>query len=513
MTSTPKPVVLVVLDGWGYSESPEANAILMADTPVWDQLWKENPHTLIATSGAAVGLPDEQMGNSEVGHMNIGAGRVVYQDFTRITRAVDEGTFFTNPVLVQAVDAAVQGGGAVHIMGLLSPGGVHSHESHLGAAVELAAARGARAIYVHALLDGRDTPPRSARASLEMMQRKLEETGVGRIASIVGRYYAMDRDQRWDRVQSAYELIANAQASLSAPSAVAALDQAYTRGENDEFVTATVITNGATAGVPIEDGDALLFMNFRSDRAREISHAFVDAHFDAFARDRRPSTHFVCLAEYDVSLDAPVAFEPLQLHNGFGEILSNRGLQQLRIAETEKYAHVTFFFNGGREDPFAGEARVLVPSPRIATYDLKPEMSAFEVTEKLVAAIRGDEFDAIVCNYANADMVGHTGKLDAAIRAITALDACLGRLVEAVREVGGELLITADHGNAEQMLDPVSGQAHTAHTTNPVPLVYVGRPAALKGDGALSDMAPTMLYLMGLDQPAEMSGRVLVDIV
>lgn len=512
MSAAKKPIVLLILDGWGYREEQASNAISNANKPVWDQLWARYPKTLISGSGMDVGLPDGQMGNSEVGHVNLGAGRVVYQDFTRITKAIHEGTFFDNETLCAAVDSAVAAGKAVHIMGLLSPGGVHSHLEHILAAIELAAKRGAKQIYVHGFLDGRDMPPRSAQASIEAVDAKCAELGVGQLASVVGRYYAMDRDKRWDRVQTAYDVLTLAAegAAFSFASGVAALEAAYARDENDEFVKASVM-DGAQ---PMQDGDALLFMNFRADRAREITQAFIDADFDGFARKAQPAVNFVMLTEYSASLKAPVAFPSEDLVNTFGEYMQNLGKTQLRIAETEKYAHVTFFFSGGREEPYQGEQRVLVNSPDVATYDLQPEMSAPEVTDKLVAAITGGEFDAIICNYANPDMVGHTGNFEAATQAIEALDVCIGRVIEAVQSVEGQCLITADHGNADMMEDVESGQAHTAHTCNPVPFIYIGKPAEPTTDtGVLSDVAPTMLYLMGLEQPAEMTGKPLMRLL
>lgn len=512
MSAAKKPIVLLILDGWGYREEQASNAISNANKPVWDQLWARYPKTLISGSGMDVGLPDGQMGNSEVGHVNLGAGRVVYQDFTRITKAIHEGTFFDNETLCAAVDSAVAAGKAVHIMGLLSPGGVHSHLEHILAAIELAAKRGAKQIYVHGFLDGRDMPPRSAQASIEAVDAKCAELGVGQLASVVGRYYAMDRDKRWDRVQTAYDVLTLAAegAAFSFASGVAALEAAYARDENDEFVKASVM-EGAQ---PMQDGDALLFMNFRADRAREITQAFIDADFDGFARKAQPAVNFVMLTEYSASLKAPVAFPSEDLVNTFGEYMQNLGKTQLRIAETEKYAHVTFFFSGGREEPYQGEQRVLVNSPDVATYDLQPEMSAPEVTDKLVAAITGGEFDAIICNYANPDMVGHTGNFEAATQAIEALDVCIGRVIEAVQSVEGQCLITADHGNADMMEDVESGQAHTAHTCNPVPFIYIGKPAEPTTDtGVLSDVAPTMLYLMGLEQPAEMTGKPLMRLL
>ena len=505
-----KPTVLIILDGFGYREERRDNAIANADTPHWDRLWSECPHTLISGSGRDVGLPEGQMGNSEVGHMSLGSGRVVYQSISRIDAAIADGSFDDNPAYGGAIDAAVAGGGAVHVMGLLSPGGVHSHERQLFAALRLAAARGAERIYLHAFLDGRDTPPRSAAASIEAAEACFAEIGRGRIASITGRYYAMDRDQRWDRVEPAYRLLTEGRAEHVADSAGAALDAAYARDENDEFVAPTRVGTAAA----ISDGDAVLFMNFRADRARQLSRAFVDDGFDGFERRVRPAlAGFVTTTEYAADIDAAVAFPPQSLDNVLGAWVAAQGLTQLRIAETEKYAHVTFFFSGGRETEFDGETRVLVPSPDVATYDLQPAMSAPEVTERLVEAIRSRQFDLIVCNYANGDMVGHTGDYDAAVAAVEALDACLGRVVEALREVGGQALITADHGNCEQMVDYEAGQRHTQHTTDPVPLVYVGEMARelLREGGILADVAPTLLDLMALQQPAEMTGRSLLS--
>jgi 2,3-bisphosphoglycerate-independent phosphoglycerate mutase len=502
-----RPVVLLVLDGWGYSDSPDFNAIAAAQTPVWDRLWQTCPHTLIGTSGADVGLPDGQMGNSEVGHLNLGAGRVVYQESSRVSRAVEQGEFFQNPVLCSAVEKAIAAGGAVHILGLLSPGGVHSYEAHIQAMVRMAVQRGCSKVYVHAFLDGRDMPPKSAAPSLAAMQRVMAEIGSGRIATLVGRYYAMDRDNRWERVSAAYNLLTAGKAEFSADDPLQGLQQAYDRGETDEFVKATRIGEPAL----VADGDAVIFMNFRSDRARELTCAFIEPEFGGFPRERRPRlSAFVTLTEYSKEFHVPAAFPPIALTNGLGEYVSGLGLRQLRIAETEKYAHVTFFFSGGREEPFPGEDRILVPSPKVATYDLQPEMSAPEVTDRLVQAIESGVYDMVICNFANPDMVGHTGIFEAAVQAIETIDGCLGRVVAALERVGGEALITADHGNAEQMLDRVAGQPHTAHTNNLVPLIYVGRPAALEGRGALCDIAPSLLRLLGLPQPAEMTGRPLV---
>lgn len=508
-----KPVVLVILDGWGYSEQPEHNAILNARTPTWDRVWREYPHLLVRCSGTDVGLPADQMGNSEVGHLNLGAGRVVYQEFTRISRAIKSGSFFTNHTLTDTVDAAVSRGGAIHILGLLSPGGVHSHEEHIQAMVRLAVERGAEKVYMHAFLDGRDTPPKSAASSLNTMQDVFAQCGRGRIASIIGRYYAMDRDHRWPRVQAAYDLLTQGKADYAAPDALIGLQMAYDRGETDEFVKATAIVPPGAVPVRMEDGDALIFMNYRSDRARQITRAFIEDDFNGFPRAVRPTlSAFATLTEYNEEFHVPVAFPPERLRNTFGEYIAKLGLHQLRIAETEKYAHVTFFFNGGAEQPYSGEDRILIPSPNVATYDLKPEMSAIEVTDKLIGAIESGNYDAIICNYANPDMVGHTGNMHAAIKAIETIDGCLNRLVAALQNVGGEMLITADHGNAEQMADDSTGQAHTAHTTNLVPFVYIGRGAEPAASGTLADVAPTMLYIMGIEQPAEMSGRPLIKL-
>lgn len=502
--------VLVILDGFGYREDNQFNAINNAETPNWDRIWKDSTHTLINASGLTVGLPKGQMGNSEVGHINIGSGRVVYQDLTRIDQAIEDHTFEKNPVLTRAVDAAVKTGNAVHIMGLLSPGGVHSHEDHLYAMVRLAASRGAEHVYVHAFLDGRDMPPKSAMPSLEKMHALLTKLDVGVIASISGRYYAMDRDNRWDRVEKAYDAITLGAAAYNAESAEKALNMAYERGESDEFVTPTVIVKDGKK-VTLNDDDAIVFMNFRSDRARQLSHAFVDHDFKGFIRKKCPKVHFATLTRYAADIDAPAAYEPEKLEGILGEVLEKQHLTQLRIAETEKYAHVTFFFNGGRETPFKGEDRILIPSPKVATYDLKPQMSAFELTDKLTAAIDSGKYDLIVCNYANADMVGHSGIYKAAVQAIEALDVCLGKVVKAVQDRGGNLFITADHGNADVMVNPDTGKAHTAHTTNPVPFVYIGRQnaAVVAEDGQLSDIAPTVLAAMKISKPQQMTGKSL----
>lgn len=506
------PTLLIILDGFGYREAVQDNAIANANTPTWDRLWSQQPHTLLSGSGLDVGLPDGQMGNSEVGHMSLGAGRIIYQQITRIDKAIDDGEFYRNPTLCQAVDSATTQDGAVHIFGLLSPGGVHSHENHIIATIKLAAQRGADRIYLHAFLDGRDTPPRSAKTSLEAVEATFAEIGRGQVASVVGRYYAMDRDQRWDRVEQAYTLITEGQGKFTANSPLEALERAYARDENDEFVAPTAIASDAP--IRVEDGDSIIFMNFRADRAREITQCFVDPNFSGFERRRNIKlTSFTSATEYAKSLATQIAFPSESLTNVLGAYLADLGKTQLRIAETEKYAHVTFFFSGGQEALFAGERRELIPSPDVATYDLKPEMSAPEVTAKLCEAIRSKQFDLIVCNYANGDMVGHTGNYQAAIKAVEALDQSLCEVERALIEVGGQALITADHGNCEQMLDYASGQLHTQHTTEHVPLVYIG-PKNLRlkqTPGRLADIAPSLLTLMDLRVPTEMTGQSLIE--
>jgi 2,3-bisphosphoglycerate-independent phosphoglycerate mutase len=496
--------LLLILDGWGHREERENNAIAQAHAPNWRRLLATCPHTLVQTHGKFVGLPDGQMGNSEVGHMNIGAGRIVYQDLTRIDAAIEDGTFFANPALLGACAAAKNS--TLHVFGLLSPGGVHSSEDHIIAFLDMAKKNGVARVAVHAFLDGRDTPPQSARASLQKLQARCAALGNARIATVSGRYYAMDRDKRWERVKLAYDAIAEGIADFHADNALAALDAAYARGETDEFVKPTILG----AATKIADGDAIVFMNYRADRARQLTQAFVDPDFSGFPRTRKIRlSAFVTLTHYSDDLHVTAeAYPPQSLVNSLGEYLASLGLKQLRIAETEKYAHVTFFFSGGREEPYAGEERILVPSPKVATYDLQPEMSCPEVTEKLVAAIGSGKYDFIVCNLANADMVGHSGKLDAAIKAVEAVDVALGKLETAIRAAGGEMLISADHGNLEQMRAD-DGQPHTQHTVGPVPLVYIGRRATL-APGALRDLAPTVLALMALPQPQEMTGRSLV---
>lgn len=511
-TSKKKTALLLILDGWGYREETSSNAIHSADSPVWDSLWSSKPHTLIDTSGKSVGLPAGQMGNSEVGHMNLGAGRVVYQSLTRIDKDIEEGSFFSNPVLTAAVDKSVEAGSALHIFGLMSPGGIHSHEDQIIAMIELAIRQGAPRIFLHAFLDGRDTPPRSALSSLTRAEKTLLGSNKGRVASICGRFFAMDRDNRWDRVQPAYDMLTQAKAEFRFDNVTTALNAAYERDEDDEFVQPSLVGAESDASAAISDDDVVVFMNFRADRAREITRAFVDEDFDGFQRSARPKlAEFVTLTEYAADIPASVAYPPTALENVLGEYLADQNKTQLRIAETEKYAHVTFFFNGGRETPFKNEDRILVPSPDVKTYDLKPEMSAFELTDKLVAAIRSQKYDAIICNYANGDMVGHTGDFDAAVKAVEAVDKCLGMILAAIEETGGEMLITADHGNVEQMLDPETNQPLTSHTSGPVPLVYVGTSGRkFLSEGSLSDLAPTLLSLLNMPVPKEMTGKILL---
>lgn len=513
MTAVKKPVALIILDGYGYSDNAKYNAITAANAPTLEKIWAKGPKTVIGTSGLAVGLPDGQMGNSEVGHMTLGAGRVVYQNFTRINKAIVDGDFFENPAYVAAIDQAINNDKAVHILGLLSAGGVHSHEDHIFAMIDMAAQRGAKKIYLHAFLDGRDCPPRSAEINIKRTEERFAAAGVGRIASVIGRFYALDRDNRWDRVQQSYDLVTQG-TGLQSPSALQALEEAYARNENDEFVAATAIPDADGNIAKMEDGDSLIFMNFRPDRARQITSAFLDPAFEGFKRQVQPKLgDFVMSTEYSADFTCSCAFPPSNLVNSFGEVLSKENKTQLRIAETEKYAHVTFFFSGGQEALFEGEDRILIQSPDVPTYDLKPEMSAVEVTDKLIEAIESGKYDAIVCNYANCDQVGHTGNFDAAVKAVEAVDACLARVFESLEKVGGEALVTADHGNVEEMFDEVSGQVHTQHTTFPVPLVYVGhRDISLKDDGSLANIAPSLLTLLGVEQPAEMDAHSLISI-
>ena len=511
-SSKKKTALLLILDGWGHREETSSNAIHSANSPMWDSLWGGKPHTLIDTSGQSVGLPAGQMGNSEVGHMNLGAGRVVYQSLTRIDKDIEEGTFFSNPVLTSAVQKSIDADSALHIFGLMSGGGIHSHEDQIIAMIELAIRNGAPKIFLHAYLDGRDTPPRSALPCLLRAEKILLGSSKGRVASICGRFYAMDRDNRWDRVQPAYDLLTQAKAEFHSDDVSSALEAAYQRGEDDEFVQASLVGSQSDAPAKVSDGDVVVFMNFRADRAREITRAFVDDDFDGFQRSVIPKlSEFVMLTEYAADIPASCAYPPNKLDNVLGQYLSDQNKTQLRIAETEKYAHVTFFFNGGREEPFDNEDRTLIPSPDVKTYDLQPEMSAFELTDALVAAMRSHKYDAIICNYANGDMVGHTGDFDAAVKAVEAVDKCLQLIVAAAEESGAELLITADHGNVEQMLDPKTNQPLTSHTSGPVPLVYVGTSGRqFISDGSLSDLAPTLLSLLDMPIPKEMTGKILL---
>ena len=509
MSQAKKTTALIILDGWGHREAQENNAIAHAKTPVLDKLTNTYSHTLISGSGLDVGLPPGQMGNSEVGHVNLGAGRVVYQDFTRVTKAITDNEFIKNPVLTENLDKAIQNEKAIHVMGLLSPGGVHSHEDHIFALLKMAANRGAKKLYLHAFLDGRDTPPQSAKEPLLAADELFSEIGIGKTASVIGRYYAMDRDARWDRVEKAYHLIVQGKGTQTASTAVEALEASYKRNENDEFMQATVIGEA----VPVADGDAVFFMNFRADRAREISRSFVEKDFNEFDKGKHVElSSFVTLTQYAKSIDAPAAYPPVPLINVMGDWLAQHHKTQLRISETEKYAHVTFFYSGGREELYEGEERILIPSPKVATYDLQPEMNSAELTDKLVAAIDSGKFDAIICNYPNGDMVGHTGNFDAAVKACEAVDASMGRVVEAINRNGGDCLITADHGNAEKMLDEKTGQAHTAHTSELVPFIHIGQKSRVRTGGTLSDVAPTMLRLMRMQQPPEMTGTSIVKL-
>lgn len=500
-----KPLILMILDGFGIAP-PEGNAIAAANKPNLNKLFSENPITQIGASGMDVGLPDGQMGNSEVGHTNIGAGRVVYQELTRITKAIQDGAFFENEALVEAVDNAVKNGTALHLIGLLSDGGVHSHITHLYAIVELAKRRGLKKVYVHALLDGRDVPPTSGKDFVAACADKLKEIGVGQIATVMGRYYAMDRDNRWERVEKAYAAMVYGEGN-HAQCPVKAVEDSYANEVTDEFVIPTVCAENATIGA----NDSIVFFNFRPDRAREITRTFVDPDFSGFERKKGffPLT-YVCMTQYDATMpNVKVAFQPQSLTNTFGEYISDKGLTQLRIAETEKYAHVTFFFNGGVEKTFPGEDRALINSPKVATYDLQPEMSAYLVTDELVDRIHSGKYDVIILNFANCDMVGHTGVFDAAKAAVEAVDTCVGRVVDAILEMGGVAMITADHGNADKMFEE-DGSPFTAHTTNPVPFCVVNYDCKLREGGRLADIAPTMLKVLGLPQPAEMDGKSLI---
>jgi 2,3-bisphosphoglycerate-independent phosphoglycerate mutase len=507
-----KPLLLMILDGWGVAQENEHNAVFKAKTPNMDRLMAEYPFNEIDGSGMAVGLPGGQMGNSEVGHTNIGAGRVVYQDLTRISKSIADGDFFENPVLLECMQKAKAGSGRLHLAGLLSDGGVHSHITHLYALVELAKRQGIKEIYIHCLLDGRDTPPQSGGDYLAQLEAELKKIGAGKIATVMGRYYAMDRDNRWERVEKAYRAIVMGEGKEVA-SAEAAIKATYAEGVTDEFVLPSIIVEDGKPVGKLGDGDAFIFFNFRSDRAREITRSFTDPNFSGFNREVWPKlSSYVCLTSYDETFGLPIAFGVQELTNIFGEVLGNAGLTQLRIAETEKYAHVTFFFNGGREAPFAGEDRALIPSPKeVATYDEKPEMSAYLVTEELLKRLDQDKYDVIILNFANADMVGHTGIFPAAVKAVEAVDECVGKIIAKLREKGGIALVTADHGNAEKMLDEEGGP-HTAHTCEMAPVVLVDdtRKNVKLRKGVLADLAPTMLEILGLPQPKEMTGKSLI---
>ena len=495
----------MILDGFGIAPA-EGNAIAAANKPNLDKIFAENPHTQIGASGLDVGLPDGQMGNSEVGHTNIGAGRIVYQELTRITKSAQDGDMDKNPALLKAMENAKENGKALHLMGLLSDGGVHSHNTHLYALLEMAKRQGLEKVFVHCFMDGRDVPPSSGKDYVKELMEKLDEIGVGKIATVMGRYYAMDRDNRWERVEKAYAAMVYGE-GLEADCPLCAMQNSYDNDVTDEFVVPTVV-KGAE---PIEAGDSVIFYNFRPDRAREITRTLVDPDFTGFERKKGffPLT-YVCMTQYDATMpNVEVAYKPESLENTFGEYISKQGMSQLRIAETEKYAHVTFFFNGGVEKQYPGEDRILVKSPAVATYDLQPEMSAYEVTDKMVEAVKSGKYDALILNYANCDMVGHTGVFEAAVKAVEAVDTCVGRVVEAVKEMGGCVLLTADHGNADKMVD-TDGEPFTAHTTNPVPFCVINHPCELREGGRLADIAPTMLKVLGLPQPAEMTGESII---
>ena len=505
-----KPIVLAILDGYGKSDLKEGNAVLAAKTPNLDKLTSENPTTIIHASGLDVGLPDGQMGNSEVGHTNIGAGRIVYQELTRITKSINDGDFFKNEAFNNACDNCIKNGSALHVMGLLSDGGVHSHNEHMYALVKLAKEKGLEKVYIHCFLDGRDVSPTSGVDFAKALVNKIREIGAGEIATVMGRYYAMDRDNRWERVSKAYDAMVKGEGEFS-ESAVTAIENSYNNDVTDEFVVPTVITKDGKATGKISNGDSVIFYNFRPDRAREITRTLVDPEFSGFEREML-DIHFVCMTQYDASMpNVNVAFKPESLDNTFGEYISNLGLNQLRIAETEKYAHVTFFFNGGVEKTYENEDRILVASPKVATYDMQPEMSAYEVTEKLLEALDTNKYDVVILNYANCDMVGHTGVMEAAVKAVEAVDTCIGKVADKVDSMGGVMLITADHGNAEQMVDPVTGDVFTAHSTNVVPLIVTGLGDIKLKKGRLADLAPTMLDIMGYEKPAQMTGESVIE--
>ncbi len=506
-----KVTMLMILDGFGDNPNKDGNAIKLAKTPNIDKLMKKYPHTDIYTSGTHVGLPEGQMGNSEVGHTNIGAGRIVYQELTRITKSIEEGEFFTIPEFISAIDNCKKNHSKLHILGLVSDGGVHSHIRHLYGLLEMAKRRDFEDVYIHCFLDGRDTPPASGESYIMKLQDKIKEKGIGKIATISGRFYAMDRDKRWQRIQKCYDAMVKGE-GIKAGSPIKAIEDSYQKEVFDEFIEPTVICNGKKPVATIENGDSVIFFNFRPDRAREITRAIVDKDFNEF-KTKPLDVYYVCFTNYDETMpNVQIAFKKEILKNTFGEVVSKNNLTQLRIAETEKYAHVTFFFNGGEEKQYEGEERILVPSPKVETYDLKPEMSAYEVTNKVVEALENDKYDVVILNFANTDMVGHTGNLEAAIKAVEAVDECVGKIVKVIEKKKGNLIITADHGNAEQMIDYKTGEPHTAHTTNPVPIILItdNKEYQLKENGKLADLAPTMLELMGIKKPKEMTGKSLL---
>ncbi|MGI2298631.1 2,3-bisphosphoglycerate-independent phosphoglycerate mutase [Candidatus Cardinium hertigii] len=511
---TPKPIVLLILDGWGHSTEVRYNAIAAAKTPYWDYLIETYPHTLLDASGPSVGLPEGQVGNSEVGHLTIGTGRVLDQDLTRLNKAIETGDFFTNKVFLSALRKANNSGASVHIVGLLSPGGVHSHEKHLYALLALCGKMAVQNCYIHVILDGRDTPPISGVTSIQHLETQCKQIGIGQIVSLMGRYYGMDRDHRWERTEAAYNCIVTGQAAYHAATPLSGLEAAYARGETDEFVEPTSIGPLDRPPITIDSGDIVFFMNFRSDRVRQLSRALIDPNFSSFNRTIYPHLgDFVSLTAYAADIPSRIAFPPLSIQNGLGACLAQAGLTQLRIAETEKYAHVTFFFNGGVEAPFPNESRLLIPSKKVVTYDLVPEMRMVEITDQMVRAIEQKAYDVIICNFASPDMLGHTGNQLATEAGITVVDKCLAKIIAALKQQGGEAIITADHGNAECMYDPNIQQPHTAHTIAPVPLIYVGQPAKLASAGTLADVAPTLLSLLGLSPSKEMSGKNLLQLV
>lgn len=505
-----KPVMLMILDGWGLGKDYDGNAIYLAETPYYDKLLRKYPNTQLKASEMAVGLPEGQMGNSEVGHLNIGAGRVIYQEYTRINKSIKEKEFFKNEAILKAIENAKANNTNIHVMGLVSPGGVHSHEEHLYALLKMFKKHGLEKVFVHAFLDGRDVSPTSGKKSLEQLEVKMKEIGVGKIATISGRYYAMDRDKRWERTKKAYEALTLGIGKENI-SAIEAITESYNENITDEFVIPTVIKENDKPIATVENNDSIIFFNFRPDRARQITRAFVDEEFNGFSREKKVKTVFTTMTQYDDTIEnVHVAFKPVFPENTLGEYISKLGLNQLRIAETEKYAHVTFFFNGGIEEPYENEDRVLIPSPKVATYDLKPEMSAYEVRDEVINRLKMDKYDLIILNFANPDMVGHTGDLDAAIKAVETIDECLDDIVKEVLKRDGKLFITADHGNAEEMIDEVDGSPITAHTTNKVPCIIIGEGDIQLREGILADISPTLLHMMNLDVPKEMTGKSLI---